>query len=161
MTLAKLHSFPTNASELISLMEYRIRAINKVVLHDFEKKNGDILTWQSYILSKVTRFFRDTGCLTWNETSPNSGHGLVQKPLRFIDFKLIQVNRLQAHRLIWSVVNQRPLVDVPPFIIRHLCGNPACCQPSHLSLGTEYENRVDFKMHELGLWFAPNLYKNS
>lgn len=161
MTLSKLQSFPTNGSELINLMENRMDAKGTVQLHDFKKQNGDILTWQSYILSKVTRFYRDTGCLIWNETSPQCGHGLVQKPLRFIDFELIKVKNLQSHRLIWSVVNQHPLADISPSIIRHLCGNPACCQPSHLSLGTEYENRVDMSMHALGLWFAPNLYTNS
>ena len=160
MTIAKLQNFPTNASELISLMEHRIKAKGTVQLHDFEKQNGEIVTWQSYIESKISWYYRDTGCLIWNETSPQCGHGLVQRPLRFIDFELIQANSLQAHRLVWSVVNQRPLVDVYPFIVRHLCGNPACCQPSHLSIGTEYENRVDMKLHDLGLTFAPTLNRN-
>lgn len=32
-------------------------------------------------------------------------------------------------------------------VCRHLCGNPACCRPDHLSFGTPKENAVDMLTH--------------
>lgn len=32
-------------------------------------------------------------------------------------------------------------------VVRHLCGNPSCCNPAHLKVGTHAENWHDAKMH--------------
>lgn len=32
--------------------------------------------------------------------------------------------------------------------IRHMCGNPACCNPEHLKLGTSQENAQDRDDHD-------------
>lgn len=47
---------------------------------------------------------------------------------------------LFAHRLAFRCING----PIPPgHVIRHMCHNPACCNPSHLAEGTHLENMRD------------------
>jgi hypothetical protein len=47
----------------------------------------------------------------------------------------------RAHRVSWRLANDR---DIPKgMCICHACDNPACCNPSHLWLGTVGDNNRD------------------
>jgi hypothetical protein len=50
----------------------------------------------------------------------------------------------QAHRVAWELGHGReiPKSDVE-IVVMHSCDNPPCCNPAHLSLGTDAENQAD------------------
>ena len=68
-----------------------------------------------------------------------SGHqqikicGLRSKPIH-----------VQCHRMAWVLTH-----DVVPdgLYVLHKCGNPKCCNPAHLYLGTLQENSLDSVVH--------------
>lgn len=43
-----------------------------------------------------------------------------------------------AHCVAWEIANAR---DVGGLYVLHSCDNPPCCNPAHLSLGTQLQNR--------------------
>ncbi|HEY3499510.1 MAG TPA: HNH endonuclease signature motif containing protein [Polyangiaceae bacterium] len=45
-----------------------------------------------------------------------------------------------AHRMAWELVHGPPSIGL---CAMHTCDNPTCCNPSHLRLGTDAENRAD------------------
>ena len=45
----------------------------------------------------------------------------------------------RAHRAAFELFNGRK----PNGVILHACDNPLCCNPAHLSEGTQYDNMVD------------------
>ena len=50
---------------------------------------------------------------------------------------------LKSHRLAWEL----HFGSIPEaLLIRHLCNNPLCCNPSHLLPGTNKENHEDMRM---------------
>ena len=49
--------------------------------------------------------------------------------------------KASVHRLAWEIHNCQP---VPPGLhVLHSCDNPKCCNPSHLVLGTNVNNKHD------------------
>lgn len=49
--------------------------------------------------------------------------------------------RVLAHRFAWEQANGR---KVPPgLVVMHSCDRPKCCNPLHLSLGTQHDNILD------------------
>lgn len=49
-----------------------------------------------------------------------------------------------AYRVAWQDVHGEAL---PGVIVRHLCGNPACCRPDHLAAGDQRSNNLDTVAH--------------
>ena len=45
------------------------------------------------------------------------------------------------HRLVWEIHNAEPIPD--GMVVMHSCDNRACCNPNHLSLGTQSANIKD------------------
>lgn len=61
---------------------------------------------------------------------------------------------LKAHRLSWEI----NLGAIPKgMMIRHLCHNPLCCNPTHLLPGTAKDNHSD--MQKAGRMFVPKAQK--
>ena len=61
---------------------------------------------------------------------------------------------LKAHRLSWEI----NLGAIPEgMMVRHLCHNPSCCNPTHLLPGTAKDNHSD--MQKAGRMFVPEAKK--
>jgi hypothetical protein len=68
-------------------------------------------------------------CWPWQRHRNPEGYGVT---------KLAGFRR--AHRLAWCLTNG-PIPD--GMLVCHTCDNPPCCNPAHLFLGTESDNRQD------------------
>lgn len=77
-------------------------------------------------------------CWPWQEKSRNEhGYGIF-RPTK-------DSGVVKAHRFAWSTENG----PIPAGeVIRHSCDTPPCCNPAHLSNGTQAQNIAD--MHERG-----------
>lgn len=72
----------------------------------------------------------ENGCIVWTGTRIKDGYG---------HFGLNGKNVLATH-VAWHLAgNERP----PGKIIMHSCDNPPCCNPEHLSCGTQEDNMRD------------------
>ena len=86
----------------------------------------------------------NTECWTWLGALDRRGYG------RAYNGECV----VFAHRLSWIIANQRPIPDfigIQETVIRHLCNNSLCVNPSHLSIGTGSDNHLDamqFKMEK-------------
>lgn len=81
-------------------------------------------------------------CWLWQLSSGRRGYGQVCFQVDNKD-RSIRVPRL-SYFLHYKV-------DPCPFIVLHSCDNPKCCNPHHLSLGTNKENSVDMIAKGRGL----------
>ncbi len=73
-----------------------------------------------------------TGCWEANYLKPGKGYGNID---------YLGQTGLQLHRLAFKAAN--PDVNMLGKVVRHLCGNRACCNPAHLKLGSHLENMHD------------------
>ncbi len=80
--------------------------------------------------ARVDRETTPEGCWPWTGTLNREGRG------RFT----VVGETTYAYR--WSYVLERGPVTATD-VVRHLCGNPACCRPDHLEVGGQRENNLD------------------
>lgn len=72
-----------------------------------------------------------TECWEWNGTRSADGYGVLRDG-----------NEIYTHRHAYLIAYG----DLPAgFVVRHACDNPPCCNPLHLSLGTQQDNSDDNK----------------
>lgn len=71
-----------------------------------------------------------TGCLVWLGNTVGQGYGRIKDGARLE----------LTHRLTYAAV-RGPIPD--GMVVMHDCDVPACCNPAHLSLGTQRDNIVD------------------
>ena len=71
----------------------------------------------------------DSPCWIWKGRK-RSGYGYV----------MVQGRQQQAHRYAYELYRS----PIPAgMVIRHICNQPACCNPEHLQVGTQHENMQD------------------
>ena len=46
----------------------------------------------------------------------------------------------KVHRIVWELFNNKSATSL---VVRHLCNNPKCINPKHLSIGTPADNMKD------------------
>lgn len=66
-------------------------------------------------------------CWTWTGTKDRDGYGLIAGK---------RVQRIVMHHLTGKAV-------APAKVVMHSCDNPSCCNPRHLSIGTQRANIAD------------------
>lgn len=90
----------------------------------------DILRWMSYM-----RRNKDTGCLIWCGLTIDQGYGRM---------KMAKGRAWLVHRLAWIFAGRQITPD-KPFVLHNCPGgdNTACCEVSHLWLGTHADNARD------------------
>lgn len=72
-----------------------------------------------------------TACWPWRGATTRDGHGTCRW----------HGHTTGAHRVAYELASgQAPL---PQIVIRHLCNNPACCNPAHLVPGGHTDNVAD------------------
>lgn len=74
------------------------------------------------------------GCWPWNGERNNQGYG------RFRVYRGPKTVRLLAHRLSYYLATG---IDPGRSVVRHSCDTPICCNPQHLTLGTQADNVRD------------------
>lgn len=56
-----------------------------------------------------------------------------------------KLSTMKAHRIAFLLGNGH--LPPAPLLVRHLCGERACCNPAHLAAGTNKENSRDMVRH--------------
>lgn len=72
------------------------------------------------------------GCWPWQGAKITSGYGILRVPG--------QTAPVYAHRIAFLSSGGRL---APGELVMHSCDNPPCCNPAHLSAGTDKTNAVD------------------
>ncbi len=50
-----------------------------------------------------------------------------------------------AHRYAWEQANNASIIPGKQNVVRHSCDRPACCNPAHLTLGSQSDNMMDMQ----------------
>ncbi len=83
--------------------------------------------------AQVRMLADQTVCWPFQGPTWASGHGVYYIGKRNFGTR-------SAHRIAYLLANGLPTIGL---IVRHLCGNAACCNPAHLISGTQLENMQD------------------
>lgn len=73
-------------------------------------------------------------CWLWTGETNNQGYG------RFCLYPAGRRVREFAHRFAYALATCQ---DIRGLVVLHACDNPRCCNPAHLSVGTQLDNMAD------------------
>ena len=72
-----------------------------------------------------------SACWPWLNGRSGTGYGVIRWHGKVV----------YAHRLAYELYHN---CTVPPhLVVRHRCDNPLCCRPTHLEVGTRFDNSRD------------------
>lgn len=89
-------------------------------------------SWQDRFWSKVLIAAPDE-CWLWQGGRTVGGYGKF--------FRII--NGIRQHCIASRVAYEIAKGDPTGYLVMHTCDNPPCCNPTHLQLGTDVDNRHD------------------
>lgn len=72
-------------------------------------------------------------CLLWTKAKSHNGYGLTKRNGKMV----------RAHRVAYCDAAGISLEEVSGQLVLHSCDNPACIEPTHLSLGSHKDNSED------------------
>lgn len=98
--------------------------------HTLRKGAGTFPPLQTRFWSKVARGSADA-CWPFHGVRDRKGYGR---------FHMKSQGACLAHRVAWELVNGPAPKDR---CVMHECDNPPCCNPAHLRLGTDADNKAD------------------
>lgn len=87
---------------------------------------------QERFWSKVDKSAGPAGCWVWMAGRYNTGYGSFMVKKELGDFL--------AHRISYAMIYG---IDPADLFVCHHCDNPVCCNPAHLFLGTDQDNKSD------------------
>jgi hypothetical protein len=90
--------------------------------------NPIVLEWIKDGKAKIS----ESGCWEWTRGRNSHGYGML----------FYQGSMKGVHRL--AVKAEKG------FVAMHSCDNPQCCNPWHISIGTQHENKLDMKEKKRG-----------
>lgn len=95
-------------------------------LNGFTRVRGTDVFWR-----KVEKTLDPAACWRWLNGRSATGYGVIRWRGKVV----------YAHRLAYELYHD---CTVPAhLVVRHRCDNPLCCRPSHLELGTRFDNSRD------------------
>ena len=81
-------------------------------------------------LDQISKTQTDAGCLEWTGKKDKDGYGRFRNGAYMFG----------AHRISFHLFFG---IDPVNLVVRHACHNPSCCNPDHLSAGTQKDNMDD------------------
>lgn len=102
----------------------------KVTRKEHEYRNGHRYTTRQRM--DIHTVHADSGCWEWTGSHVPRGYGTVWDSMRG--------RKVYVHRLSWEM-HHGPIPD--GMFVLHLCDNPPCWNPEHLSIGTHRDNMAD------------------
>jgi DNA-binding transcriptional regulator YiaG len=87
------------------------------------------------LLRRIDPFGGINSCWEFIGAKYPAGHGAIRRRKKLV----------RAHR--WSYEHHYDVQLKDIDVVRHLCANPACCNPLHLAIGTQKDNMSDKSKH--------------
>lgn len=101
----------------------------ETVAHACFASNKEIVLTEKELASFWSKVTKSDGCWIWNGYKNQDGYGRM----------VVNERLVMTHRIAFAIHHEQPLKR----LILHSCDNPACVNPSHLSVGSQKENVAD------------------
>jgi hypothetical protein len=88
--------------------------------------------------------YAESGCWLWTGAKTEFGYGKIGAGG-------CGKGMLRVHRVMWAAYNR---ALKPGECVLHHCDTPACCNPSHLFVGSKADNTRDMASKGRGWWQA-------
>ena len=114
-TRTRAQAAPDNTSVRVQVA---YKDINSIVPYAFSRQSGK------------RKFYECDGCFVWAGWVDAEGYGSI-----CVEGKSTRVHRFVYEQCVGAIPEGS--------VVRHTCDNPACINPAHLAIGTQYDNIQD------------------
>jgi hypothetical protein len=127
-----------DANGFCTTHNYRLKRHGDVQAHNPIKANPHGLSIAERFWAKVDRSGGPDACWPWLASIGTSGYG------QFAIGRRDAHTMRGAHTVAYELDRGHPPPPDRPYVL-HSCDNPPCCNPGHLSEGTQAENLADMR----------------